>query len=40
LDDKKEVFAKLEPLIVDEQLRLNSGQVARALAFSNMTIME
>ncbi len=33
--DEKDFFAKLEPLIVDEQLRLNIGQAAKAYAFSN-----
>lgn len=33
-DDEKDFFTKLEPLIVDEQLRLNTGQAAKAYAFS------
>ncbi len=34
-DDNEDFFAKLEPLIVDEQLRLNIGRTAKAYAFSN-----
>lgn len=33
-DDEKDFFTKLEPLIADEQLRLNTGQAAKAYAFS------
>jgi glycosyltransferase involved in cell wall biosynthesis len=32
--DEKDFFAKLEPLIVDEQLCLNTGQAAKTYAFS------